>query len=132
MVSTQGLTKALKSRFTMRRNLLRNIVLLILVAGGAVLAVVLFEAYRAVETLSSSLITRAADQTEAELRRFFEPVGQNLLVAAEWGETGAFDPDDIEQLNSIFIPQLDHYPQLSSLMVANAEGFEHMFLGPCV
>ena len=70
MVSTQGLTKALKNRFTIRRNLLRNIVLLILVAGGAVVAEVLFEAYRAVETLSASLITRAADQTEAELRRF--------------------------------------------------------------
>ena len=128
MVSTQGLTKALKSRFTMRRNLLRNIVLLILVAGGAVLAVVLFEAYRAVETLSASLINRAADQTEAELRRFFEPVGLNLVVAAEWGETEAFDPDDIGGLNSIFIPQLDHYPQLSSLMIANTDGFEHMLL----
>jgi serine/threonine protein kinase len=128
VVSTQGITKALKSRLTIRRNLLRNIVLLILVAGGAVVAVVLFEAYRAVETLSASLINRAADQTEAELRRFFEPVGQNLLVAAEWGETGALDPDDIGGLNSIFIPQLDHYPQLSSLMIANTAGFEHMLL----
>ena len=128
MVSTEGLSRAFRTRLTIRRNLLRNIVLLILVAGGAVVAVVLFEAYRAVETLSASLITRAADQTEAELRRFFEPVGQNLLVAAEWGETGAFDYDDIRELNSIFIPELDHHPQLSSLMIANADGFEHMLL----
>jgi hypothetical protein len=103
-------------------------VLLILVAGGAVLAVVLFEAYRAVETLSASLINRAADQTEAELRRFFEPVGQNLIVAAEWGETGTLDPANIGQLNSIFIPQLTHFPQLSSLMIASSDGFEHMLL----
>ncbi|UCD22955.1 MAG: protein kinase [Gemmatimonadota bacterium] len=128
MVSTQGFTKALTSRFAIGRSLLRNIVLLILVAGGAVLAVVLFEAYRAVETLSASLIDRAADQTEAELQRFFEPVGQNISVAAEWGATGTLDPNDIDQLNSIFIPQLKHSPQMSSMMVANTRGFEHMLL----
>jgi len=40
VVSTEGLSRAFRTRLTIRRNLLRNIVLLILVAGGAVVAVV--------------------------------------------------------------------------------------------
>ena len=61
MSSKPGISKVFRTRPTIRRSLLRNIVLLILVTGAAIVTVVVVGAYRTVTALSASLIQSATD-----------------------------------------------------------------------
>jgi adenylate cyclase len=115
-------------RVTIRYSLLRNVIILIALTAVAILAVTVVGASRAVSNLSQSLIDRTADRTETELRLFFEPVRRNISVTASWGESGMLDPTDTEGLNRTLRPLLREYPQVSSTMVAETTGREHLLL----
>ncbi len=114
---------------TIRRSLLRNLVLLILLTSGAILvATYFFGVSRTVEEFSESLIRLTADRTEAELKRLFDPVVHNISVAREWGRAGRFDKLESAPLNALLIPMLEHNPQVSSLMIASSDGTEWLLL----
>lgn len=80
------------SRQTIRRRLLTDQILLILLLGGGIMATTFLGARGAVESLSRTVITRAAGQAESELRRFFDPVAGALEALASWAETGLPGP----------------------------------------
>ncbi|MEE8146621.1 MAG: protein kinase, partial [Longimicrobiales bacterium] len=128
MNAKPGISRAFRTLPTIRRGLLRNIVLLILVTGAAMVTVVVVEAYRTVAALSESLIEIATAQTATRLGGFFEPVTQNLLVARGRGRASALDVGSVQALNAIFIPELQQYEQVSSLMIADGTGLEYMLL----
>ncbi len=73
---------------SIRQRLLTDQILLILLLGGGIMATTFFGARRAVETLSRTVVTRAADQAEGELRRFFDPVAGALGALRAWAEAG--------------------------------------------
>lgn len=81
-----------------------------------------------VEVLSDMIINKTLDATEEWLKSFFEPVEQELLVARSWGEKGLLDTDRPENLNDVLMPLITHYPQTSSIMVADSRGREQMLL----
>lgn len=105
-------------------------VILILLTSGAVLTVVYFAgARRTARDLSRSLIQQTADRAVAELDRSYGPVVRNLLIARQWGGQGLLDDSgDSRKLNALFIPMLEQFPQISSLNLANTEGFGHLLL----
>jgi len=115
---------------TIRRSLLRNMVLLILLTSGAILAVVYFAGSRRIaRDFSRSLIRLTTDRTAAELRQSFAPIMRNLMVARDWGREGMLDDSgDSRRLNALFIPLLEQFPQISSLNLANTDGFGHLLL----
>ena len=56
---------------SIRRSLLINLIVVIVLLGAAIQATMWLSSRRAVRALSESLITRSIDQTEAQLSAFF-------------------------------------------------------------
>lgn len=86
------------------------------------------EQQRMVGVLSGLVLKKTLDETDEWLRLFFQPVEQELLVARAWGKAGLLDKERPEDLNAMLGPIIRHYPQVSSLMVADGRGREHMLL----
>lgn len=78
--------------------------------------------------LSQLLIGTAADGLEAELEGLLQPVRGSLLGAADWAEAGRLDTDDPATLTSFFLPLIDGYPVISSVIRADTLGNEYMLL----
>ncbi|MCR9159899.1 MAG: protein kinase domain-containing protein [Nannocystaceae bacterium] len=78
--------------------------------------------------LSKLLIGTAADGLEAELEGLLQPVRGSLLGAADWAEAGRLDTDDPLALTSFFLPLIDGYPVISSVLRADTLGNEYMLL----
>lgn len=81
------MTTSGRRRFGMRASLVRNLIVLVLLTCGAILTVTIVGAYRSVGRLSGALISRATDQTEAQLESFFGLVESEMLVARDWGRS---------------------------------------------
>ena len=113
---------------SIRRSLLLNLIVVIVLMGAAITSIAAFASRRTVQTLSQALITRSIDQTEARLREFFEPVIRSMHVAGSWGEAGLLDLERPEELSALLVPLMREFPQISSLMVADGRGREHMVL----
>jgi len=113
---------------SMRRSLVRNLVLLTLLTSGTILAVILFGAHRSVEGLSETLVGSTDDLTEARLQGFFAPVSGVLRSGRDWGEAGMLDLDDPRAVDALFIPVLAHIPQLSAVLIANGQGDSYVLM----
>jgi len=83
---------------------------------------------RTVEVLSEMVLSKTLDETDEWLRLFFQPVEQELLVAGDWTHGGVINAEQPDQVNRLLIPLIEHYPQISSLMIADDRGREHMLL----
>jgi serine phosphatase RsbU (regulator of sigma subunit) len=113
---------------TIRRGLLLNLAAVVLLLSGAITAVTLFGAQETSRRLSRDLTSRALDQTETQLRLFFEPVQNSLLMARAWGEAGLIQLDSPLDINKLFAPALHQWPQISALIVADSAGREQTLM----
>ncbi len=113
---------------SIRRSLLVNVVVVIVLLSAATLGITVLGARYVVKTLSASLITRSTEQTKGRLAHFFDPVVGNLLVVRSWGDQGLLDLDHPERINTLLVPILQQYPQVSSAMVSDSRGREHLIL----
>ncbi|TNE88806.1 MAG: serine/threonine protein kinase [Deltaproteobacteria bacterium] len=112
----------------LRSPVLRQMVLLVLVMAAAVLVVTALGARQERADLAQVAIEQGRDSTDAELRRFFEPVEANLRVLRGWGATGQLDLEDVAALNARLIPVLESMPQVSSALIGNSDGEEVLLL----
>lgn len=75
---------------------------------------------------------RTAEQTEKAFRdqldRLFEPLQGHLTVVERWSERGALNLDDHGALNRLFVPMLEQFPWVTSMLIATADGDEYMLL----
>lgn len=108
--------------------MLRNLTLLIALTSGTILLATWVLGSSAVEDLSKSLIEQTATRTDEELDRFFGTVQGNVVIGTDWARAGILDATDHEALNTLFVPILRQYPQLSSMMVATSRGEEYLLL----
>jgi len=113
---------------TIRRSLLANLVLLIVLTGGIILAASWYAGEKTVTDLSKLLIEPTARRTAAELDRFFGDVRAAVMIGRSWATTGELDATDHEALNARFVPFLEAHPQFSSMMVATTDGEEYLLL----
>jgi adenylate cyclase len=123
---------------SIRWSLLRSFVVLILLSSLTVLMLMTFRARQTEKDLSEQLINRGTLQANQELDRFFQPVNINTLIAGRWGLTGKLNLAEVVQgppgkitasqlkavarLNTLLVPLMQLYPEMSSLQVANARG----------
>lgn len=121
---------------SIRSKFVRDLVLMVVLMGVAVMLVFWLGNRRAVRTLSASIIRQTLQTTEQELASFFEPVMLSLRVAQSWGEEGDLSLHEEagvgapagERLATRFIPVIQRLPQISSLLVADETGREFMLL----
>ncbi len=109
------------------------IVLALIVVVGSVVATLLIRNARdrarlERNHLSQLLIGTASDGLESELEGLLQPVRGSLRGAADWAEAGRLDTDDPAILTSFFLPLIDGYPVISSVLRADTQGHEYMLL----
>lgn len=81
-----------------------------------------------IQMVSKIALRKALDETDEWLQKFFNPVQGGLLVARSWGRDGLLEEGRPKDLNRLLAPLIENSPQISSLMVANSHGREHMLL----
>lgn len=116
----------MKSAVSIRRSLLGNLIVMIVLLSVAIQGTMILAARRVVRTLSASVIEQTLDQTEGQLRRFFDPVAGGLRVVQTWGAAGRLDHEQPNELNGLLAPLMEQLPQISALMIADERGREHM------
>ena len=92
---------------SIRQSLLRNMVVLVLVLSGAILAATAIASRNASKEISHMVIDNASRRTDMELDRFFNTIREQVLIARCWAADQMLDADDVEALNSIFVPILE-------------------------
>ncbi|WP_455212020.1 SpoIIE family protein phosphatase [Kaarinaea lacus] len=113
---------------SIRRSLLINILSVVLLLSGSILLTIVVSSHKTLATISQSLINQSINTIEVQLAGFFDPVINELQIAMAWGESGLLKLDDPKRLNSLLTPIINQHKQISSLMVANDNGLEHMVL----
>ncbi len=119
---------AAKKSISIRRSLLFNLLIVVVVLSGAIFITTSWGIRESVQMLSRSLINQSTGQTESELDAFVHPVVQQLRVAAQWGREGLLDVTDRRALNRLFVPLVENIPQISSVLLADAKGREYLLL----
>ena len=123
---------------SIRWSLLRSFVVLILLSSLTVLMLMTIRAQQTERELSEQLINRGTLQATEELDRFFQPVNINALIAARWGLSGKLNLAEVvagpagkltasqlaavTRINTLLLPLMRLFPEMSSLQVANARG----------
>ena len=113
---------------SIRQSLLRDLLLVILLLSGGILAITVFGTRQTIEVLSRAYMEKAIDSTNAQLEGFFAPVQRQLRMLGAWGEAGLLETDDPAALNRLLVPLLRLHPQITSLMLADSRGHEHLLL----
>ncbi len=76
------------STVSIRRSLLTNLVVVVLLLGVTILGMTYAGSRSQLQRFSQSLIDQTSSRTELELRRFFDPVSRQLRALQELGESG--------------------------------------------
>jgi serine phosphatase RsbU (regulator of sigma subunit) len=113
---------------SIRKSLLINMLLLIVILSAAMITINHFASRKTVRTLSGSLINQTIGLVEVELMRFFDPVIDELMLVRSWGESGMLDIENPKALNLLLAPLIEEHSQISSLLIADERGKEHMLL----
>ena len=107
---------------SIRRSLIRNLGLLLVVLTGTILLTPIYTGQRITLSTSQALIERAIAQVGSELEGYIRPVENSLLFARSQVHTGALDLEDPQALNRFFIPLIERIPQISSVNLSDSEG----------
>jgi len=129
---------------SIRQRLLRDVVVMVLITGAAIIATTFIGVRAAVRSLSESIMLLTLDSVERQIRSFIEPVTRELHIARAWGEAGMLDLevdpalppaerdaailDIARRLNESFLPVMREIPQVSSILAADERGREYMLL----
>ncbi|MBN2377346.1 MAG: SpoIIE family protein phosphatase [Sedimentisphaerales bacterium] len=113
---------------SIRRSLLKNLILIILLLSGAIMAIMIIRIQTAVRYLSQVIISQTIDQSESRLNRFFEPISENINIVKSWCENGAIDLDHPDSFRRYFTSFIEQHPHISSVIIADTLGNEYMLL----
>ncbi len=109
-------------RISIRWSLFINLLLLVVLISGSLLAYSLAGARRAVRRFSVSIIEEAAAKAQDRLGRFFAPVTTSIGIVRDFGEIGTFSPSDPRRAGEILIPVLAAIPQMSAANTGDQRG----------
>lgn len=77
------------------------------------------------KSLAESLLRKPINNVESNLKAFFKPMQSIILSISEQAQLGLFDSITPQFMNRYFGPILSNYPQISSIAIANTEGYEY-------
>ena len=113
---------------SIRRSLLVNLLSIVLLLSVSILVIIVVSSQKILASLSQSIIDQSINTIEAQLQGFFDPVISELRIALAWGDAGLLNLQEPKRLNRLLTPIIDQYRQISSILVANDKGMEHMVL----
>lgn len=110
------------------QSLVSQLLLLTFATVGTIAAIVLLGAHASVQHTSEIAVLAAERETQAEVRQIFGPIEIQLRTIAGWAANGNLPIDDGNALNAVLMPVLSAQPAATSMLVATADGREHMLL----
>jgi serine phosphatase RsbU (regulator of sigma subunit) len=113
---------------SIRRSLLRALLLLIGSLGAGALGATLLASRTTVDALAGAAMGQTLQAADAQLDDFFGGVGRQLEVLRAWGADGLLPLDQPERLTQLLAPVLRAYPQVSGAIVADETGREHLLM----
>ena len=114
---------------SIRASLLRNFLLLIVSVSVIILITQTLSARKTVKDLSQRLIAQSADRAEGAMRHYFESIESMLATSQSWWAAGPLTyttPTDLDDLNATFVPLLTQHPHVTSVMIAQDDGFGYL------
>ncbi|MCP5159999.1 MAG: putative DNA binding domain-containing protein [Gammaproteobacteria bacterium] len=109
-------------RLGLRNRLLRDLLLLLILTIGSLLAAVFFAGETLRDRLAQEQLQRLAQKTSEDLTGFLRLPESSLRIAQGWGKAGDLSLDDIPALVSRFIPVLENLTKVSGLTLADSDG----------
>ncbi|MDJ0864867.1 MAG: SpoIIE family protein phosphatase [Myxococcota bacterium] len=107
---------------TFRRSLFRNLAGSLIILVVPFLGIAAFHIERTEERLAAELTDRAVSDTHAIIQRFFEPIGELVLMGARYFSSAGADPSDPEALDRYFMSLLATVKPLSGATVGLEDG----------
>ena len=108
----------------MRKKNLKIASIIILGLTGVIFTYLMFNMYKTEKKLAETMLQKSMNNTVSNLKAFFEPVKSELLSIREQAQNGLFDSITPAFMNSYFEPIIGNFSQISSMGIANTEGFE--------
>jgi serine phosphatase RsbU (regulator of sigma subunit) len=113
---------------SIHRKLLTGLIVTIGLLSGTLLLISFSGARQAVQLLSSDVIEQTTSEMEARLEQFLGPPRRGLSVVRAWVEDGLLPLESPLQVNRMLMPMMREFPQISTIVLADAHGRETMLL----
>ncbi len=105
-----------------KRRLLRDILIILFVTSGAILAIVLLQGIKTQRDISTAIITKANRQVKTHFKSFTEPLSNTLKLLGKWGEAGLLNLEKPKLLATQFQALMEIQPNIHSISLADADG----------
>lgn len=103
----------------------KHIALAIVIASGVIMAYIVYELSQTKKSIGESLVSKVVDRTHHELKDFFVPIQNLLVTTAAQTKIQGYRNMDTSDFNQLFIPAVQYFPHLSSMGIADDQGFEY-------
>jgi len=104
-----------------KRRLLRDILIILFVTSGAILAIVLVQGIKTQRDVSSSIIAKANIQVSTHFQSFADPLVNILKLLGKWGESGLLKVDNNALLATQFQALMEIQPTIHSISIADTK-----------
>ena len=104
---------------------MRHIALAIVIASGVIMSYIIYELSQTKQSIGESLVDKVVDRTHHELKDFFVPIENLLVASAAQTKIKGYHRMDTSDFNQLFIPAVQYFPHLSSMGIADDQGFEY-------
>src|SRR5690554_6203578 len=94
------------------------------VISAVVMGYIVYELEITKRYYAEHLIEVSSERAKTELDDFFFPINNIISTIKQQHEYQIFEDFDQKKLNQFFIPVIDLYPQVSSVGIANTNGYE--------
>ncbi len=105
-----------------KKRLLRDILLILFVTSGAILAIVFFQGVKNQRDVSTILINEANQQVSMHFQSFVEPLGNVIHLLSKWGESGLLKLGSPTLLATQFQALMEIQPNIHSIALADTSG----------
>ncbi len=105
-----------------KRRLLRDILIILFVTSGAILAIVLIQGIKTQRDISTAIIAKANIQVSTHFQSFADPLSNVLKILGKWGEAGLLKiSDDNKLIATQFQALMEIQPTIHSISIADTE-----------
>ncbi len=107
-----------------KRRLLRDILLILFVTSGAILAIVFIQGIKTQRDISTAIITEANKNVAKHFQSYTEPLSNTMQLLTKWGESGLLKLDLPELLATQFQALMEIQPIIKAISLTDTEANE--------
>jgi len=107
-----------------RKRLLRDIIIVVVITFTCLLALSIYQARTVREKVSKTIISDASALVKKRFIRFVDPIENYLAVISEWAKNGTIIQRNDQELTKLLIPLLSPYTHITGLLIAHNNGGE--------